>query len=534
MHALADQAANHPHPVAFETISPSSKYTAVLQKLRSTLSNQPAESESSDDEAVPTHQLGPLPQPALPRDKRLTATTNHISNLDWLAKPHYASTDASVAFSDLPLSETMLTTLRANGFTEAFAVQVAVLRHLLPDIERQALRPDVGGDLLVNAATGSGKTLGYAIPIVESLRSRVVPRVRAIVLVPTKPLIAQVRATFAQLSKNTNLSIASLRSDTSVSDEASRLANTPDIVVSTPGRLVEHLTKGHIELASLQYLVIDEADRLLNQLFQNWCSTLMARIDVNTNAHLDSQWRPAVQKLVFSATLTTDAGRLAMLRLQRPRLIIVNDQKQLVNELYSVPPTLSEYKIALGSARSAEKPLVLARFLVAHSKLANVLVFAKSNEASLRLSRLLQLLFQAMHHPANVAYLNSTNNTPTARAKTLRDFAAQRVHVLVVTDLIARGIDVATITDVFNYDLPNSSRDYVHRVGRTARANQPGNAYTMCFGKGESKWFAQVAKEVSRQQEISDVSEGFRELVSKEDEEVYADCLAELQREVTA
>ena len=517
-------------------VSDSSKHKSVLKKLRTSLSAQKAENSTSnsdsDESSVPTHDLAPLPQPALPRDQRLTATTNHIGNLDWLATPIYASTTETVPFSSFGLSSSMVKDLQSNGFSSAFSVQVSVLKLLLPDMESQAIRPDIGGDLLVNAATGSGKTLGYAIPIIESLRNRIVPRVRAIVLVPTKPLISQVKATFAMLSKNTNLSVVSLRSDISINDEAQRLQVVPDIIVSTPGRLVEHLTNGHINLKSLRYLVIDEADRLLNQSFQNWCETLMSRIDSNPILELDQTWRPSVQKLVFSATLTTDAGRLSMLKLQRPRLIIVNDRHELVNELFTVPATLQEYKLSLGSARSSAKPLVLAKFLMSEQKLVNTLVFAKSNEASLRLCRLLQLLFRVFGLDVTVSYLNSTNNAASTRAKILKDFANQTVHILVVTDLIARGIDIATITNVINYDLPNSSRDYVHRVGRTARANQDGEAYTMCFGKGETKWFTQLVREVSRQTEVKDVEKGFRDLVSREDEAKYDTCLEELQRQV--
>lgn len=510
-----------------------SKHKGVFQKLRTSLALQKDDiSEPSDDE-IPTHDLAPLPQPALPRDKRLTATTNHISNLDWLATPTYASTTDTVAFTEMPLSASMIKNLHANDYTDAFSVQAAVLRLLLPNIQLD-IRPDVGGDLLVNASTGSGKTLGYAIPIIESLRSRVVPRVRSIVLVPTKPLISQVKTIFTQLTKNTNLSVVGLRGDISIAEEAQKLENTPDILVSTPGRLVEHLNRNSMCLKSLRYLVIDEADRLLNQSFQNWCESLMSRIDVNVTAQLDKAWRPSVQKLVFSATLTTDAGRLAMLKLQRPRLIVVNDRHELVNELFSVPATLDEYKLSLGSARSSSKPLVLAKFLMKEDKLTNTLVFAKSNEASLRLCRLLELLFQSYRLNVNVAYLNSTNNSGSIRARVLRDFGNQTVHILVVTDLIARGIDIASITDVFNYDLPNSSRDYVHRVGRTARANNKGSAYTLCFGRGESKWFGQLVREMSRQQEVKDVEGSYRDFVTKEDETIYDTCLEELQKQVNA
>ena len=236
------------------------------------------------------------------------------------------------------------------GFTEAFSVQISVLNMMLPEIEAQKLKPDRVGDILVNASTGSGKTLAYLIPIIESLYRRVVPRVRVIILVPTKPLINQVKSTLLQLSSGTNLQIAALKNDVSINDEKDLLTKSvPDIIVSTPGRLVEHLLNDSINLSSLQYLIIDEADRLLNQSFQNWSNVLLDKIDSQIN--IAEVWKLSVQKLVFSATLTTDAGKLSSLKFYNPRLIIVNDSKQLVNEIFTVPVTLSEFKIHLGVAK---------------------------------------------------------------------------------------------------------------------------------------------------------------------------------------
>ncbi|KHC77218.1 ATP-dependent RNA helicase DBP6 [Candida albicans SC5314] len=505
-------------------------FNKFKQSTESETIEQDKEEDGEEDANIEQHSLVPLPQPALPRDRKLSSVSTHTKNLDWLTKPQYASPSDKKAFTDFKSSSFMIKNLEKMGFTEAFSVQISVLNMMLPEIEAQKLKPDRVGDILVNASTGSGKTLAYSIPIIESLYRRVVPRVRAIILVPTKPLINQVKSTLLQLSSGTNLQIAALKNDVSINDEKDSLTKSvPDIIVSTPGRLVEHLLNDSINLSSLQYLIIDEADRLLNQSFQNWSNVLLDKIDSQIN--IAEVWKLSVQKLVFSATLTTDAGKLSSLKFYNPRLIIVNDSKQLVNEIFTVPVTLSEFKIHLGVAKNSLKPLILTKFLISTNKLSNVLIFTKSNESSIRLTELLTSLFQKLSINLKIAFINSTNNRTSIRSKILKQFSNQEVNILITTDLIARGIDVASITDVINYDLPNSSREYVHRVGRTARANQVGYAYSFCFGKGENSWFNKLAHEVSRSKEVENVDLNVKELISDRDEEIYQQALHELQQQ---
>ena len=488
-----------------------------------------------EEEVVETQDLAPLPQPQLPRDRKLNSSNQHSANLDWLTTPEYIAIADTKPFSEFPLSPFMHDNLESLGFENAFAVQVGVLSKLLPEIQANKLRPDAFGDVLVNASTGSGKTLAYSIPIIESLKDRVVPRVRAIVLVPTKPLINQVRATMLQLALGTNLNIVSLKNDISIREESERLIElVPDVVISTPGRLVEHLAMDSISLSSLRYLVVDEADRLLNQSFQNWSQILISKIHLQQVYDVANVWSLKVQKFIFSATLTTDAGKLASLDFHNPRLLIVNDSQRLVNELFSVPATLSEYKLNFGVAKSSLKPLILAKFLIAQEKLSDVLVFTKSNESSIRLCTLLQAIFDriCLQEKVKVGFMNLTNNRTSLRSKILKDFTSQKINILVATDLIARGLDVTSIKDVVNYDLLNSSREYVHRVGRTARANQAGNAYNLVFGKGEEKWFKTISSEVSRNNDVKDVEVNLKQLISDEDERLYQEALQSLQDQV--
>lgn len=511
-----------------------SKHTGIMEKFKKSAKTAESESES-EEEAVDTHDLAPMPQPELPRDRRLSSTFTHQQNLDWLASPEYILPEVTVPFENIGLSAKVLANLAAAGFTNAFSVQVGVLRIILEDIKRNRFAADFQGDILVNAATGSGKTLAYLIPIVEALQNRVVPRIRAIVLVPTKPLINQVTATLRQLASGTTLSIVSLTNELSVKEEGRKLlANVPDVVVATPGRLVEHLVNESISMESLRFLVIDEADRLLNQSFQNWCEIVLSSVEKweSPEKNVANSWRLKPQKMIFSATLTTDAGKLSLLKFQNPRLLVVNSQDKLVSEIFTLPATLSESKLLFSSSRSKYKPLLLAKFLLKTNKLSSVLVFAKSNDATLRLADLLNRLFSRLFpsKQINVAYINSTNNVASIRRRILRDFSNNTINILVATDLIARGLDLEYVTDVVNYDLPNSSREYVHRVGRTARANKRGEAYSMCFGRGEDKYFSGIMKDVGRSGVLAELGEESLDMtLSEEEKQSYKEVMEEFQ-----
>lgn len=512
-----------------------SKHATIFRKFQQAETSEQQDDEEEEIEDVDMQDLAPIPQPELPRDTRLRGHQAHLKNLDWLSEPTYISPETTEPFLTFGLSEKVLKNLSLLGFEEAFSVQVGTLRVMLEDIRKNKLASDFRGDLLVNASTGSGKTLAYLVPIVEALHTRVVPRLRAIILVPTRPLINQVSQTLRDLSKGTVLTVVSLTSDLSIKEEGRKVQKTvPDIIVSTPGRLVDHLLNGSISMQYLRFLVVDEADRLLNQSFQNWCEVVVSNLEKwnDSMANIGQKWGLQVQKMIFSATLTTDAGKLSLLKFKKPRLLIVNSTEQLVNEMFTLPATLSEHKISFSSSKSAIKPLLLAKFMVHAGKLSSVLVFAKSNDATLRLSKILQALFDkfAPHNKINVAYMNSTNNKSSVRKSILEDFSNNTIQVLVATDLIARGLDILSITDVINYDLPNSSREYVHRVGRTARANNKGDAYTLCFGKGEEKWFKTIMRDVGRNNSIDETNEEKLGLfVDKQDKQDYENVMEQFQ-----
>lgn len=469
-------------------------------------------------------ELIPLPQP-----KPVASKKSAISEIPrWMAKPTFISVDSSCSFEEFALSRNTLKNLSNLGFQHAFAVQTKVIGQLMDDF-KDGVSPDRKRDVLVNSFTGSGKTLAYSIPVVEALKDRVVPRVRALIIVPTRPLTQQVRGVIESLSKGTSLRTLVLRTDRAFPEEQKLLDSyAPDIIVTTPGRLVDHIqTTPGFDLSSLKYLVIDEADRLLNQSFQEWVSVVMKAIPNKANP----PQRP-VQKLVFSATLTRDPGKLASLNIgSYSRVFIVGDRPDVDLE-FTVPDTLTEKVISYKS--TTNKPLILLQVLEHFSMIKNTIVFAKSNEAAARLARLLTLMDEeAFNLGIKVAKCTGEMDV-SSRRKCLRQFGLGEIGILVCTDLIARGIDISSVQNVINYDLPVGKREYVHRVGRTARAGASGTAWTLVGGKGEKRHFHDMTSSIFRNNEIEELDS--RELVDpsqrQEQEQGYEKALSQLEEEV--
>ncbi|KAK9238313.1 P-loop containing nucleoside triphosphate hydrolase protein [Lipomyces kononenkoae] len=528
----------------------SEKHSSVLQKFRSISNtiNTPDASDASnslqysrsEENGQRQKQETDLPKPAglVPLPQRPQVKKDVISTIpEWIAEPEYVKPTFQVPFNRLGLSERMIKSLASMGFDKAFAVQASVIGILSG--ETSDISPDGTPPVLVNAATGSGKTLAYGIPIVEALAQRVVPQLRALVIVPTRPLIQQVRGVLESLAKGTSLRVFALRSERPFAEEQATLqAFLPDILVATPGRLVDHIrsTQG-FTLQHLRYLVIDEADRLLNQSFQDWADVLMESLHAKSAPTYDSlvatRWSYNLQKLVFSATLTRDAGKWASLKIKQPRIIILGDKSKSVSvedKDFSVPFTLSEYMIAVSDAQV--KPLILHNLLLQESISGHCIIFTRSNEAAARLTALLRILQETSAaegiKPYKIGLVTGEVET-SLRKRTLKEFAEDKIDLIICTDIIARGMDIESLQHVINYDIPISDRDYVHRVGRTARAGRPGSAWSLVL-RPEAKWFKATMKKIrrSKQQRIinRDVS------VWDGQEELYGNALNILEQQV--
>ena len=360
-----------------------------------------------------------------PTDQEVETLLRESVLPEWLARPIAVSSDlagGAVPIDALEgtLAEPLQRVLAAQGIDSLFPVQATLLPLLLPD--ETALVPP--GDLLVSAPTGSGKTLGYVLPIVQALHRRVVVRLRALILLPTRELVAQVAEVLKPFADETGLKIASITGQSSFANEQRQLVvqmdqrvqggcSRVDIVVATPGRLVDHLAgTPNFTLQDLRYLVVDEADRLLNQSYQDWLNKVQEAADatlttttttttttigdaVQPHDALSRRFNPRhplsvqptdvpLQKLLFSATLTRNPSKLAALHLIRPRSVSVSATQTSSSSVarFTFAPTLQDTFVV---CRDDQKPLVLMHLLHSTRKtIRSVVCFASSVEATHR------------------------------------------------------------------------------------------------------------------------------------------------------
>ncbi|KAJ7454699.1 DEAD-domain-containing protein [Mycena latifolia] len=463
------------------------------------------------------------------------------------------------------LSEKTRKRLLDLGIVELFAVQTSLLPFLLPrnPLQRFLYLPfDPPRDVCVSAPTGSGKTLAYVLPIVEIVSTRIVTRLRALVVLPTRDLVTQVRETFEAVGKGRGLKIGTATGQHSFSHEQSQLvadktthlaggSSKVDILICTPGRLMDHLNgTPNFSLQHLRFLVIDEADRLLAQSFQDWLAQVLAAtrppsgeasIPSGFPQHHDAvapafrallpyadipsfvteRKESSCQKLLFSATLTRDPGKLAALELRDPKYFIVQDKSDgpgvldVAMDKFTMPATLTEHMLV---CESSLKPLVFFH-LVYERGVTNALVFTKSAESTARLVRLFDFFDTAKRMAlsgeptAFVARAYSSDLSASERKSILDKFRAKEIQILVCSDLISRGIDISHVSHVVSYDVPVDMRKYVHRVGRTARAGREGDAWTL-VEEQEARYFKGMLKQAGHFSKIKRMNVGEKELAS--------------------
>jgi ATP-dependent RNA helicase DDX51/DBP6 len=577
----------------------SKKHKAIFTKFEKASKLAEARNQRQDEDdleekeelpAEELHDLRPMPQPAPVPEAAFEPSFSTLP--PWLAQPVTVESSKTVPFAELGVDAHYVKKLEQQGFNDALAVQTALLPMLHSGFEQHL------GDICVSAKTGSGKTLAYLLPVIEALKDRAVPILSAIVVVPSRQLVNQALQVAEELCAGTKIKVGTALGNTAFAAEQKQLVKLRaqynprrakelharasqqfqtgfvekggvindlmdmpldhipqydsgvDILICTPGRLVEHIehTTGFL-LNSVRWLVIDEADQLLNQNFQGWASVLMDALHGETPVDLmnaqerllkrehnaNSVWsavlpaRRQLTKIVLSATMEKDLTKLGTLKLKRPKLVVVQDKTTEVQTLqhednvFELPSTLDEFAVHV--ADGSNKPLHLLHVLltyvftglkssksdgneaeslsrdssdeneedlasIAHHP-SRVLVFTKSTENASRLSHLLSVL-----EPTFKDYLRTMTRALTAEAskKLLKSFGSGDVKILIASDAASRGLDVPGITHVINYDIPTSITSYIHRVGRTARAGKPGQAWTL-FTKTEAAWFIkQVTK----------------------------------------
>ncbi|MBU6479603.1 MAG: DEAD/DEAH box helicase [Nitrospirae bacterium] len=343
-------------------------------------------------------------------------------------------TSVHTSFHTLGLSEPLLRDLTAAGL-------------LVPTpIQAQAIPPALEGrDVIGCAQTGTGKTAAFVVPMIERLAVLPKGQPQALILAPTRELALQICTSIEKLGRSHRISATVVVGGSDMQAQIRGLRQRPDIIVATPGRLLDHMWNGTINLAPIKILVLDEADRMLDMGFAPQINQILDALPLER------------QTLLFSATLPTDVTRLVQASLN-----------QAVRVMVTPPSTTAEgVTQALHHTTQQEKTNLLVSLLGVEP--GTVLVFARTKS---RVDRLGQTLEQAGHR---VAVIHGDRSLPQ-RLRALDGFKRGQVRILVATDIAARGIDVANIGHVVNYDLPNSPEDYIHRIGRTARMKMTGRA----------------------------------------------------------
>jgi ATP-dependent RNA helicase RhlE len=364
-------------------------------------------------------------------------------------------------FKDLGLVEPLLRAVTAEGYNEATPIQADAIPHLLQ-----------GRDLLGLAQTGTGKTAAFALPMLQRLaaepRKRPAPRkMRALVLTPTRELAIQIAESFAAYGRHLRFRGSVLFGGVGQRPQVQALAGGLDVLVATPGRLLDLIAQGHCDLGAVEILVLDEADRMLDMGFVRDVKKIVAMVP-------DKR-----QTLLFSATLPESVAGLAAGVLTDPVRVEV------------APPasTVERVDQRVLFVEKADKRALLAK-LVRDDAVSRAIVFARTKHGA---DRIAEHLYKA-GVAADAIHSNKAQN---ARQRALDGFKAGKLRVLVATDIAARGIDVDDISHVINFDLPNEPESYVHRIGRTARAGKDGVALSFCDAE-ELPYLKAIEKAIRR------------------------------------
>lgn len=347
-----------------------------------------------------------------------------------------------MSFKDFDLLAELLRAIADKGYNEATPIQ----RQAIPLILE-------GSDLLAGSQTGTGKTAGFTLPLLQNLIKKNNPKrrfgVRALILTPTRELAAQVEESVKTYSKYLSLKSAVVFGGVNINSQIRNLSNGVDILVATPGRLLDLCNQKAVDLSSVEIFVLDEADRMLDMGFIHDIRRIIPLMPKNR------------QNLMFSATFSDEIAKLAEGILRSPKKIQVAQRN-----------TTAEGVTATIHPVDSKRKRELLSHLITKEDWRQVLVFTRTKHGANRLTKQLEtdgITAAAIHG----------NKSQGARTKALADFKQGQVRVLVATDIAARGLDINELPHVVNFDLPNVPEDYVHRIGRTGRAGKEGKAVSL-------------------------------------------------------
>lgn len=367
-------------------------------------------------------------------------------------------------FTSLGLSPTLLKALAGEKYTKPYPIQ----QQAIPAIIRQK-------DILGIAPTGSGKTASYVLPILMNLPLVSVAnnrKIRALVLVPTRELAVQIDSVFKLFSTSLPQPVKTMAVYGGVSiNPQMKSLNGVNILIATPGRLLELAEANAVEFSALKTLVIDEADKMLNLGFKEEMNKIISLLPKNR------------QNLLFSATLNENVDSINQLILHNPLVIKIEPKADTFEFIKQIAYSVSD-----------ERKGPLLRYLIKHNDMKQVLIFVSSIKRADNVANKLR---------ANgiEAWPIHSKKSQGARTDLLTKFKHNKLQVLVATDLISRGIDIEFLPHVINYELPRSPKDYVHRIGRTGRAENPGEAISL-ITPDEEHHFSVIQKKMSKAVEI--------------------------------
>ncbi|MFP6805759.1 MAG: DEAD/DEAH box helicase [Pseudomonadales bacterium] len=344
-------------------------------------------------------------------------------------------------FSELPLHQNLIKGLDKLGFSEATEVQV------------QSIPPALAGkDLMISAKTGSGKTAAFVLPMLNRLLENEAPKTdtRALILLPTRELALQTQKSFEKFAAFTDIKCGLIIGGEAFKHQIQTLRKNPEVLIATPGRLVDHIEKGHASLKDLEVLILDEADRMLDMGFAD---------EMNKIADACKHER---QNLLFSATLQHKAmGRIAAI-LKDPVSIVIDKHRQAHSHI------VQQFVLA----DDVKHKVKLVAALVAEEKASKVFVFCNTRDQCEQVGK-------SLGQAGIKSDFIHGEITQSDRKQVMSRFRDGKLTVLVATDVAARGLDIANIELVINFTVPHSGDDHVHRIGRTGRAGQQGKAVTL-------------------------------------------------------
>jgi len=363
-----------------------------------------------------------------------------------------------MSFTKLGLSATVLEGVKAMGYTEPTPLQLRAIPLVLE-----------GRDIIGSAQTGTGKTAAFALPILTKLRHH--ERVtRALILEPTRELAAQVETAFRDYARFTDLTVAVVYGGVGYQKQIDALKGDggADVIVATPGRLLDHMEQGNCDLSYVQHLVLDEADRMLDMGFLPDVKRILQKCPAER------------QSMLFSATIPPAIETLIQWAMKNPETIEIGARR-------SPAETVKHVIYPVSDVQKADLLLELLKRVNYDS----VIVFCRTKHGADRVASLLKRDNHA------VAVLHS-NRTQREREQALEGFRQGKFEVLVATDIAARGLDIANVSHVVNFDVPQHPEDYVHRIGRTGRAENTGDAFTLMIAEDAMHVFS-IERYISQQ-----------------------------------